>query len=118
MTSRARQPVFCTACGEQLEEFCFSPDARDIDALRAHAFRCHLEGRNTGGMCAKLYIADDAHPAQPGEPERSGPQPGDPQASSTHPVDEESLRHAIMARIVREGDGAVEGPSSGQGPSV
>jgi len=103
MTTPLRQPVFCTACGERLEDFCFSPEAKDLEALRAAAFRCHLEGRHTSGMCAKLYIADDAHPAQPAD---AAPAPA-------RPLNEEELRKAIMARILTEGDA----PGDGPGPS-
>jgi hypothetical protein len=91
MNGTVSQPVFCTACGEQLEDFCFSPGAGDLDALRAAAFRCYVEGRRGRGICAKLYIADNAHPAQPGEPTLA-PAPL---------VDEEALRRAILAQIVK-----------------
>jgi hypothetical protein len=126
MNQTARQPVFCTACGEKLEDFCFSPEAKDLEALRAHAFRCHIEGRRLGGMCAALYIADDAHPAQPGE--ATGPaqhpddpavlkaQPADGASLAQHTPDEEALRQAILERIARDEDLPSEGSPSGRGP--
>jgi hypothetical protein len=110
MNAVSRQPLFCTACGEKLENFCFSPEAKDLEALRAHAFRCHVEGRYAGGMCAALYIADDAHPAQPGTPDAAPPQ--------HRPVSEEALRAAIVARIARDGEGLPDGSPPDGGPAA
>jgi hypothetical protein len=50
---------FCTRCGNELEEFCFSPAAENLEALRAAALRCQLEGRKNGKVCAKIFIAGD-----------------------------------------------------------
>jgi hypothetical protein len=126
MSQTARQPVFCTACGEKLEDFCFSPEAKDLEALRAHAFRCHVEGRRMGGMCAALYIADDAHPAQPGDATGPAQRPGDPTdvkaqlaggPSFAHQTpEEEALRQAILARIARDEDPPSGGSASGRDP--
>jgi hypothetical protein len=126
MSQTMRQPVFCTACGEKLEDFCFSPEAKDLEALRAHAFRCHIEGRRMGGMCAALYIADDTHPAQPGDATGPARQPGDPADFKAQPMDgaspehhtpdEEALRQAILARIAGDEDSPSEGSPSGRGP--
>jgi hypothetical protein len=48
---------FCTRCGNELEEFCFSPAVENLEALRAAAIRCQLEGRQNGKVCAKIFIA-------------------------------------------------------------
>jgi hypothetical protein len=48
---------FCTQCGNELEEFCFSPGAENLDSLRTAALRCQLEGHQTGKVCAKVFIA-------------------------------------------------------------
>jgi len=108
MSATPRQPLFCTACGEKLEDFCFSPEVQHLEALRAFAFRCHMEGRHMGGMCARLYIADDAHPAQPGDASAPAPQP----------VNEEALRKAILARIATDGGAAGEEPPPDRGPAA
>ena len=50
---------FCTRCGDELEEFCFSPAVENLEALRAAALRCQLEGRQNGKVCAKVFIAGD-----------------------------------------------------------
>lgn len=96
-----------------LDDFCFSPEAKNLDALRAQAFLCHLEGRHLGGICAKLYIANDAHPAQPGNPD-----------ATRHPDGDQTFRAAIMSRIARQGDpsegGRVDGgdTETGSGPTI
>ena len=48
---------YCTRCGDELEDFCFSPDADNLDALRAAALRCQLNGKAEGKVCAKVFIA-------------------------------------------------------------
>jgi hypothetical protein len=53
-------PVFCTECNEVLEEFCFSPEAANLDRLRAAALRCSVTGTKQGRICAKVFIAEDA----------------------------------------------------------
>jgi len=50
---------FCTRCGNELEEFCVSPEAKNLEALHAAALRCKLEGRKNGKVCAKIFIAGD-----------------------------------------------------------
>lgn len=117
MSDAAGQPLFCTACGEKLDDFCFSPDAQDLEALRAHAFLCRLEGRHNGRMCAKLYIADDSHPAQPTDAAFPASGPGDSGTLDPRPFDEEALRRAILERIVRGGDTPAEGASPGPEPA-
>jgi len=59
MTSDRNRAEFCTRCGEQLENFCFSPEAENLEALRAAALRCHLEGTKQGRICAKVFIAGE-----------------------------------------------------------
>lgn len=54
-----RRAQFCTQCGNELEDFCFSPGAENLDSLSAAALRCQLKGRQTGKVCAKVFIAAD-----------------------------------------------------------
>ena len=49
----------CTRCGDELENFCFSPEAENLDALRTAALRCHIEGTKDGRVCAKVFIAGE-----------------------------------------------------------
>ena len=51
------RPLFCTACGEELEDFCFSQQAKDIEALKQRLAQCKETGKFTGGTCALLFIA-------------------------------------------------------------
>lgn len=79
-----------------------------------------------GGMCAALYIADDAHPAQPGDATHSPQQPVDPAGAQAQPADgatlarqtpdEEALRRAILARIAGDEDSPSGGFPPGRGP--
>jgi len=59
MIQHRHRPEFCTRCGDELENFCFSPEAENLEALRAAALRCHLEGSKEGRICAKVFIAGD-----------------------------------------------------------
>ncbi|MGB6031712.1 MAG: hypothetical protein WBG01_14290 [Bacteroidota bacterium] len=61
MKRRRREPgsPFCTRCGNELEEFCFSPAAENLEALYAAALRCQLEDRQNGKVCAKVFIAGE-----------------------------------------------------------
>jgi len=59
MAQEYHRKEFCTRCGDQLEDFCFSPEAENLEALRAAALRCHLEGTKEGRICAKVFIAGE-----------------------------------------------------------
>ena len=50
--------VFCTECGEQLENFCFSSGIKDINAVRQNLLQCKKSGKFVGEFCSKLFIAD------------------------------------------------------------
>jgi hypothetical protein len=50
--------VFCTTCGEKLDEYCFSTDTENIEALKKHIAECKNNGRFTGGVCARFFIAN------------------------------------------------------------
>ena len=50
--------VFCTECGVQLENFCFSSDVNDVEAIRKTLAQCKKSGRCAGEFCAKLFIAE------------------------------------------------------------
>jgi hypothetical protein len=40
-----------------LEDFCFSPEAEDLAALREHIAECKKNGRFSGDVCARFFIA-------------------------------------------------------------
>jgi hypothetical protein len=49
--------VYCTQCGEELENFCFSPDADDIKSIEKRHANCKKTGKFKGEICSRLYIA-------------------------------------------------------------
>jgi hypothetical protein len=49
--------TFCTRCAEELENFCFSPQAKDLRAIRKIVAECKKKGIFSGDLCAKLFIA-------------------------------------------------------------
>jgi hypothetical protein len=53
------RPVFCTECGPDLEDFCFSEKVEDLEKLKGTYARCRKNGRFAGELCAKLFIAED-----------------------------------------------------------
>lgn len=61
-TPRNASLQFCTECGATLDEFCFSPNADDIKAIRENFARCKHSGKFQGEMCAKLFIANSRLP--------------------------------------------------------
>jgi hypothetical protein len=66
MTTQDRRPpddlprdriVFCTTCGAELENFCFTGGATDLDGIKRTLAQCRQNGRFTGDYCSKLFIA-------------------------------------------------------------
>jgi hypothetical protein len=53
----SQRMVFCTECDATLENFCFSSSANDIEAIRKTLSQCKKQGRFTGDLCSKLFIA-------------------------------------------------------------
>ena len=54
-----RQKIFCTECGAELENFCFSSGSKDVEAIKKTLAQCRKKGKTTGDFCSKLFIADD-----------------------------------------------------------
>ena len=61
------EPLICTECGDELEEFCFSPLVHDLDAIKRRLETCKKNGRFQGECCARLFIAEDP-PRPPPDP--------------------------------------------------
>ncbi len=57
------KPLFCTECGEKLEDFCFSDEAKNLKILRKHHKHCKKTNKFNGGQCAKLFIAEPTEPS-------------------------------------------------------
>jgi hypothetical protein len=51
--------VFCTECGESLEDFWRDPTADDPKSIVQRMARCKAEGRFRGHFCARLWISGD-----------------------------------------------------------
>ncbi len=60
MKQKVKSPrIFCTECGESLEEFWRDDGAGDIKAIIQRMAHCKAEGRFHGHFCARLWIAGD-----------------------------------------------------------
>jgi hypothetical protein len=59
MPKKTSKPArfLCTACGESLDEFCFSEGADDVKAIIQRMATCKKEGKFEGHFCARLFIA-------------------------------------------------------------
>ena len=51
--------IFCTECGAELENFCFSDRANDPESVRKSLAQCKKSGKFKGEFCSKLFISDD-----------------------------------------------------------
>jgi hypothetical protein len=49
--------IFCTECGAELENYCFTMDSNDIEAIKMNLAQCKKHGKFTGEFCSKLFIA-------------------------------------------------------------
>lgn len=59
MPKKSPKPArfLCTACGDTLDDFCFSEGADDIKAIIQRLAVCKKEGKFAGHFCARLFIA-------------------------------------------------------------
>lgn len=53
--------IFCTECGAELQNFCFSGRANDPQLIRKTLAQCKKSGKFAGEFCSKLFIADDGN---------------------------------------------------------
>ncbi|HMD13006.1 MAG TPA: hypothetical protein VKI62_00130 [Bacteroidota bacterium] len=60
--SKPEDSIFCTACGEKLEDFCFSLQVKDVEAIKKRLDNCKKTGKFSGGTCAMLFIASPDNP--------------------------------------------------------
>jgi hypothetical protein len=51
--------IFCTECGVDLTNFCFSERAKNPEAVRKNLAQCKKIGKFNGEFCSKLFISDD-----------------------------------------------------------
>lgn len=49
--------VFCTECGEELDDFDFNPQVNDMDAIYERFHGCKEKGKFKGDICSRIFIA-------------------------------------------------------------
>ncbi|MFH1195161.1 MAG: hypothetical protein V1720_05585 [bacterium] len=52
--------IFCTECGEELNEFYLSAACGNIEDLKKRHENCKRTGKFQGDTCAMLFIADSS----------------------------------------------------------
>ena len=55
---RVQKKLFCTVCGDELENFGLTPQANDIESVKKGAARCRKIRKTDGLVCSKRFIAD------------------------------------------------------------
>jgi hypothetical protein len=48
---------YCTECGEELNDYCFSDDVNDLEKLKEHHENCKTTKKFKGDVCSRLFIA-------------------------------------------------------------
>jgi len=56
----SQKVIFCTECGVELTNFCFTERSKKPDAVRKSLEECKRVGRFNGEFCSKLFISDDS----------------------------------------------------------
>lgn len=56
------KPIYCAECGDKLEDFCFSEDAKKPEVIRKHHEVCKKTNRFKGEQCSRLFIAEPSEP--------------------------------------------------------
>ena len=51
--------IFCTECGTELDNYCFTRGSNDIEAIKMNLAQCKKIGKFAGEFCSKLFIAGD-----------------------------------------------------------
>lgn len=47
---------FCTECGDVLEDFSVSEQAKNLESVKANFHNCKKTGKFKGDVCSKMYI--------------------------------------------------------------
>jgi hypothetical protein len=56
--SKETKDLYCTQCGEKLDNFCFSDEVKDINAIKKHHEECKKTKKFKGSYCSRLFIAE------------------------------------------------------------
>jgi hypothetical protein len=54
-----QEAIFCTECGVELQNFCFSLGADNVEAIKMNLAQCKKSGKFTGEFCSKLFISGE-----------------------------------------------------------
>ena len=65
--------VFCTTCGETLDNFFLDQGADDIKGIIQRMAQCKAQGRFHGNFCSRLWIAGKDSFAKPRKPVKASP---------------------------------------------
>lgn len=68
-----RVRVFCTECGEALDNFWLESDSGNIKQVIQRMAKCKAEGRFHGSFCARLWIAGNDSFARPRKTRKTSP---------------------------------------------
>jgi hypothetical protein len=60
--SRKQETIYCTQCGAQLDNYCFTKGVENIEAIQQHTAQCKKEGKFKGDLCSRLFIAEPVDP--------------------------------------------------------
>ncbi len=52
-------PLFCTECGDVLDDFAVSDNAKDLKKVKENFDNCKKTGKFKGQNCSKLYISSN-----------------------------------------------------------
>jgi len=50
--------IYCTQCGEELDEFSLNEDCKNLDEVKKRWDNCKSTGKFKGDICSKVFIAD------------------------------------------------------------
>jgi hypothetical protein len=56
--SKESTELYCTQCGEKLDDYCFSDEVKNIKEIKKHHEECKKTKRFKGSHCSRLFIAE------------------------------------------------------------
>lgn len=65
--------VFCTECGQTLDDFWLDKSSTDVKGTIQRMAQCKAEGRFHGHFCSRLWIAGEGSLAKERKPVKSSP---------------------------------------------
>lgn len=62
--TKKEKVMYCTECGETLENYCFTEDVSDIEAIKTHHENCKSTQKFKGDYCSRVFIAEPTAPPE------------------------------------------------------